>query len=152
MDKFLHDKLSALFAPILQNFNADFVALELKGSKSNLVVRVIADQDGGITLPTCAAISRALSDQLDVADIVPGRYRLEVSSPGVDWPLKTARDFQRHLGREVNLRYREGGETVATVEGTIQAVSDAEIVIAEKSRSVAIPLPQVEVGKLKLKW
>jgi ribosome maturation factor RimP len=151
MDKFLHNQLSALIAPILQNFNADFIALELKGSKTNLVVRVIADQDGGISLPTCAAISRALSDQLDVADLIPGRYRLEVSSPGVDWPLKTARDFQRHLGREVSLRYRDG-EAVTTVEGTIQTVSDAEIVVAEKSRNVSIPLPQIEVGKLKLKW
>ncbi len=151
MDKFLHNKLNALIAPVLQNFNVDFIALELKGSKANLVVRVIADQDGGITLPTCAAISRALSDQLDVADVIPGRYRLEVSSPGVDWPLKTARDFHRHLGREVNLRYRDG-EAATTVEGTIQVVSDAEIVIAEKSRNVSIPLPQVEVGKLKLKW
>ncbi len=151
MDKFLHNKLNALIAPVLQNFNVDFVALELKGSKTNLVVRVIADQDGGISLPTCAAISRALSDQLDVADVIPGRYRLEVSSPGVDWPLKTARDFQRHLGREVNLRYRDG-EAATTIAGTIQAVSDAEIVIAEKSRNVSIPLPQIEVGKLKLKW
>ena len=151
MDKLLHNQLNALIAPVLQNFNVDFIALELKGSKSSLVVRVIADQDGGITLPTCAAISRALSEQLDVADIIPGRYRLEVSSPGVDWPLKTARDFQRHLGREVNLRYRNG-ETTTAVEGTIQAVSDTEIVIAEKSRNVSIPLPQIEVGKLKLKW
>ncbi len=147
----LHDKLHALIAPVLQNFNVDFVALELKGSKNNLVVRVIADQDGGITLPTCAAVSRALSGELEVADIIPGRYRLEVSSPGVDWPLKTARDFQRHLGREVNLRYRDG-ETTTAVEGTIHAVSDAEIVIAAKSDHVSIPLPQVEVGRLKLKW
>ncbi len=147
----MYDKLHALIAPVLQNFNVDFIALELKGSKRNLVVRVIADQDGGITLPACAAISRALSEQFDVADIIPGRYRLEVSSPGVDWPLKTARDFQRHLGREVNLRYRDG-ETAAAVEGTIQTVSGEEIVIAEKSRNVAIPLQQIEVGKLKLKW
>lgn len=147
----MHNKLNALIAPVLQNFNIDFIALELKGSKTNLVVRVIADQDGGISLPTCAAISRALSDQLDVADIIPGRYRLEVSSPGVDWPLKTARDFQRHLGREVSLRYRDG-EAITTVEGTIQTVSDAEIVIAEKSRNVSIPLPQIEAGTLKLKW
>jgi hypothetical protein len=49
------------------------------------------------------------------------------------------------------LRYRDG-EAVTIVEGKIQTVSDAEIVIAEKSRSVSIPLPQVEVGKLKLKW
>lgn len=147
----LHDKLRALIAPVLQNFNVDFIALELKGSKRNLVVRVIVDQDGGIALTTCAAISRTLSSQLDVADIIPGRYRLDVSSPGVDWPLKTVRDFQRHLGREVSLHYRDGESTIAA-EGTIQAASDAGIVIAVGSQIVSIPLPQIEVGKLKLKW
>lgn len=147
----LHDKLRALIAPVLQNFNVDFIALELKGSKRNLVVRVIVDQDGGITLAACAAISRALSSQLEVADIIPGRYRLDVSSPGVDWPLKTVRDFQRHLGREVSLHYRDGESTIAA-EGTIQAASDAGIVIAVGNQIVSIPLPQIEVGKLKLKW
>jgi ribosome maturation factor RimP len=148
----LHDKLHALIAPVLQNFNVDFVALELKGSKRNLVVRVIVDQDGGITLSTCAAISRTVSHQLEAADLIPGRYRLDVSSPGVDWPLKTARDFQRHLGREVSLHYRDGETTVA-VEGTIQSASDAEIVIvAKEGQNVSVPLPQVEAGKLKLKW
>jgi ribosome maturation factor RimP len=147
----LHDKLRALIAPVLQNFNADFVALELKGSRQNLVVRVVADQDGGITLPTCAAISRALSTELEVADIIPGRYRLEVSSPGTDWPLKSKRDFERNLGRQVNLHYRQD-ETAASIEGTIQQVSETEIVVASENGSVSVPLASVEVGRLKLKW
>jgi ribosome maturation factor RimP len=147
----LQDKLHALVAPVLQNFNVDLVALELKGSKRNLVVRVLADQDGGITLPTCSAISRALSSALDVADIIPGRYRLEVSSPGVDWPLKTRRDFERHLGREVNVRYRDG-DAAAALEGIIQAVSETEVVVATPGQNVAIPLANIEVGKIKLKW
>ncbi|MDZ7289098.1 MAG: ribosome maturation factor RimP [candidate division KSB1 bacterium] len=147
----LREKLHALIAPVLQNFNADFVALELKGSKSNMVVRVVVDQDGGITLPTCAAISRALSDEFDAADIIPGRYRLEVSSPGVDWPLKTRRDFQRHLGRQVNLRYCAGPARLS-VEGTIASVSDTEVVIASEEGSVVVPLSNIEVGKIKLQW
>jgi ribosome maturation factor RimP len=147
----LHDKLRALIAPVLENFHADFVALELKGSRQNMVVRVVADQDGGITLPTCAAISRALSTELEVADIIPGRYRLEVSSPGTDWPLKSKRDFERNLGRQINLQYRHD-ETAASIEGTIQHVSETEIVIASENGSVAVPLASVEVGRLKLKW
>ena len=147
----LQNKLLALVAPVLQNFNVDLVALELKGSRQNLVVRVIADQDGGITLPTCSAISRALSGELDAADIIPGRYRLEVSSPGVDWPLKTKRDFERHLGREVSLHYRDGDVT-AVLEGSIHTVSETEVVVAAPSQNVAIPLANIEAGKMKLKW
>jgi len=147
----LHDKLLALVVPVLRQFDVDLIALELKGSKHNLIVRVVADQDGGISLPTCAATSRALSAALDVADIIPGRYRLEVSSPGVDWPLKTQRDFARNLGRQVNLQYQQG-ETTASIEGTIQTVSDEEVTIVSGSRSVAVPLTSVNAGKLKLKW
>jgi ribosome maturation factor RimP len=147
----LYDKLRSLIAPVLQSFNADFVALELKGSKQNLVVRVIADQEGGITLQTCAAVSRALSDELDVADILPGRYRLEVSSPGVDRPLQTMRDFQRNIGRQAHLRYQQG-EKIESVEGSIQAVSDAEVAIASGNDIISIPLSAIALAKLKLKW
>jgi len=147
----LHDKLHALIAPILHNFKVDFVALELKGSKHNLVLRVVADHDGGITLPTCAAISRALAAELEAADIILGRYRLEVSSPGTDRPLKTKRDFERNLGRQVNLQYRLE-EASASVEGAIQQVSETELVITSENQSVVVPLASVEAGKLKLKW
>jgi ribosome maturation factor RimP len=147
----LHDKLQSLIAPVLQNFNVDFVALELKGSRHNLIVRVIADQEGGITLETCAAISRALSEAFEVTDPIPGRYRLEVSSPGVDRPLKTARDFQRNIGRRVNLHYKLG-EGTESIEGTIQEVSKAEVVVATDSGARSIPLSSIATAKLKLKW
>jgi len=147
----LHDKLHALIAPVLQNYNVDFVALELKGGKQNKIVRVVVDQDGGIPLDTCTAISRALSTELEVADIIPGRYRLEVSSPGTDWPLQSQRDFERNRSRLVNLEYRQG-ETTAAVEGNIEQVTDTEITIASAAGSVAVPLVNVQVGRLKLKW
>jgi len=147
----LHDKLHALIAPVLQNFNADFVALELKGGKQNMLVRVVVDQDGGILLDTCTAISRALAIELEAADIMPGRYRLEVSSPGTDWPLKSQRDFERNRGRLVILEYRQG-ETTAAVEGSIEQVTDTEITIASAAGSVVVPLAGVQVGRLKLKW
>jgi len=147
----LHDKLHALITPVIQNFNADFVALELKGGKQNMLVRVVVDQDGGIPLDTCMAISRALSAELEVTDIMPGRYRLEVSSPGTDWPLKSRRDFERNRGRLVELEYRQG-ETTASVEGSIEQVAETEVTIASAAGSVVVALADVQVGRLKLKW
>ena len=147
----LHDKLHALIAPILQNHQVDFVALELKGSKQNQLVRVVVDQDGGIPLDTCTVISRALSAELEVADLMPGRYRLEVSSPGTDWPLKTARDFARNRGRLVQVEYRQDGN-VMQIEGNIELVTEAAVTIASANGSVVVPLASVQVGKLQLKW
>ncbi len=147
----LHDKLHALIAPILQNHQVDFVALELKGSKQNQLVRVVVDQDGGIPLDTCTVISRALSAELEVADLMPGRYRLEVSSPGTDWPLKTARDFARNRGRLVQVEYRQDGN-VMQIEGNIELVTEAAVTIASANGNVVVPLASVQVGKLQLKW
>lgn len=147
----LHDKLHALIAPILQNHQVDFVALELKGSKQNQLVRVVVDQDGGIPLDTCTVISRALSAELEVADLMPGRYRLEVSSPGTDWPLKTARDFARNRGRLVQVEYRQDGN-VMQIAGAIEQVTEDAVTIAAATGSVVVPLASVQVGKLQLKW
>jgi len=147
----LHDKLHALIAPILHDQQVDFVALELKGGKQNQLVRVVVDQEGGIPLDTCTVISRALAAELEIADLMPGRYRLEVSSPGTDWPLKTQRDFMRNRGRLVEVEYRQG-ETTAAVEGSIAQVTETAVTVASATGSVVVPLVSVQVGKLKLKW
>jgi len=147
----LREELLALIAPIVERFAVELVDLELKGSKSHLVVRVIVDMAGGVLVDTCAAISRAVADALDTRDLIAGRYRLEVSSPGTDRPLRTMRDFQRNLGRETLIRYRQG-DTSVEIEGTIHAVSETEVELASQSIAQAIPLASIEFGKLKLKW
>ncbi len=147
----LREDLLAILAPIAERFAVDLIDLELKGGKTNIVVRVIVDVMGGVLVDTCAAISRALADELDTKDIISGRYRLEVSSPGVDRPLRTMRDFQRNLGREILLRHRQG-DTVAEIEGTIHAVSETEVELICAGQPQAFPLASLEFGKLKLKW
>jgi len=147
----LREQLLVLVAPVAQKFALDLVDLELKGSKNNLIVRAIVDKDGGIGVDACAALSRALADEFDTRDAIPGKYRLEVSSPGLDRPLRSRRDFQRHLGREVVVRWR-AGEDMAETEGIIHAVGEAEIEIATPGENRKIPLAELELGKLKIKW
>lgn len=147
----LREDLQAVLAPIVERFAVELIDLELKGGRANVVVRVVVDVVGGVLIDTCAAISRALADELDTKDIISGRYRLEVSSPGADRPLRTMRDFQRNLGREILLRHRQG-DTVAEIEGSIHAVSETEIVLVCAGQPQAFPFANLEFGKLKLKW
>ena len=147
----LRDRLQSLIAPIVERFSADFLDLEIKGSKNNVVVRVIVDAEGGIGVETCAAISRALADELDMADAIASRYRLEVSSPGLDRPLRTPRDFQRNLGREVRIRHRRG-DVFAETEGTIQSISENGIALATSAETYDIAFADIEFGKIKMKW
>jgi ribosome maturation factor RimP len=109
------------------------------------------DADGGINIDACAALSRALADELDSKDVLPGKYRLEVSSPGIDRPLHSQRDFQRNLGREATIRWQQA-ESLTEIAGTIYAVTDAEVEIISQGEHQKIPLAKIESGKIKIKW
>ena len=75
------------------------VDLELAGPINRQTVRLLVHKDPGITLADCESISREVADILDVEDLLPGRYRLEVTSPGLDRPLQSDRDFNRASSR-----------------------------------------------------
>ena len=145
------EELLALVAPVMQKLAFELIDLELKGSKHNLIVRIIADTAGGISIDDCATLSRALADVFDSQDAIPGKYRLEVSSPGIDRPLRSRRDFERNLGREAWIRRRQG-ESAAEIEGKIQAVTEAAVEIAAPEQSHLIPLAEIELGRIKVKW
>lgn len=147
----LRAELHAAVAPIVERFAVELIDLEVKGGKSHVHVRVIVDVMGGVLVDTCAALSRAIADEFDTKDLLSSRYRLEVSSPGVDRPLRTPRDFQRNLGREVRIRHQQN-DAVVEIEGTIHAVSETEIELACAGATQTIPFARLEWAKLKLKW
>ena len=147
----LHAELLPVVTSVVQRFACDLVDLELKGSKYNLIVRAVVDTEGGINIDACARLSRALADEFDSKDLLPGKYRLEVSSPGIDRPLRSRRDFQRNLGREATIRWQQAG-TVIEIAGTIQGVTYAEVEISSQGESRTIPLNEIEFGKITIKW
>lgn len=147
----LQHRLEEIVLPVLQSHGVDFIEAQIKGGRNNPIVRVIVDTDGGISLDRCATISREIAVHLDVADFFPGKYRLEVSSPGIDRPLQTLRDFERNTGRQVKIQYRQG-ETVGSIEGAIKGVTADEVEIASDQVSHFIPLPAIELAKIQVTW
>jgi ribosome maturation factor RimP len=96
------------------------------------VVRLIVDKVGGVTIDECADLSRRMSADLDMVDVLAGRYTLEVSSPGLDRPLKTAADFRRKFGRAVSVRYKAAPDQTEIVEGEIGEVNEDSVMIGER--------------------
>jgi ribosome maturation factor RimP len=94
----LGHQLSAQLAPIVKDHGAILVDVEIAGSKSQPSIRILVHKDPAISLAACEQISREVADYLDVEDPLPGRYRLEVTSPGLDRPLVTDGDFTRAKG------------------------------------------------------
>ena len=104
-------------------------------------------------MDVCAEISRDLSAELDVADIIDHAYTLEVSSPGLDRPLKTARDFQRYIGRAAKVKTREPLAGQRNFHGRIAAVTDdasAVSIVADDGVTHTIPLAVIAKANLKI--
>jgi ribosome maturation factor RimP len=113
-------------------------------SSRRQIVRIVIDKVGGISVEDCAEVSRRVSADLDMAEAIPGRYTLEVSSPGLDRPLKTAADFRRKVSRAVSVRLAEPGLPPEAVEGTIDAVTDDSVTVGGQ----ILPLDRIVEAKL----
>ena len=99
------DTVRAIAEPVIEKLNAGIELIEVEYVKegADWYLRLYIDKEGGVTLDDCQLVSEALNDILDETDPVKGKYIFEVSSPGIDRPLKTDRDFERYRGTDVEV-------------------------------------------------
>ena len=129
-------RIAELLRPSLTHLGVELVDVRWSGRGRGAVLRVIIDRAGGVTLDDCERVSNAASAVLDAADPIPSTYRLEVSSPGAERPLRSVDDWRNALGRRVNVRLRSGeGERV--LEGTLLSLS---IAVAEVEGSAELEM------------
>ena len=147
----MKENLEKLLVPILAAENAELVEMQINGKAGNQTIKVFIDCEGGTTLERCTKISREFSDKLEVEDVIPGRYRIEVSSPGLDRPLKKMQDFSRNLNREVDVVYEDAME-LKSFRGKIVDVSNEAVQLQGKKEFMAIPISKIKNGKLSLPW
>lgn len=88
---------------LLGESGLELVDQEFRREGRGWVLRLFIDKPGGVSLDDCAAVSRELGDQIDVEDLIPSSYTLEVSSPGLDRPLKKEEDFLKQIGKMIEL-------------------------------------------------
>lgn len=125
----LAGRLAALVETVLIRYGVELVELVHHAGRHQ-TVRVLVDKAGGVTVDDCAAVSRRLSADLDAADLIPGRYTLEVSSPGLDRPLHTPADFRRKVGKRITLRYADAEGRRRLLTGAIDAIDDSGVTVA----------------------
>lgn len=148
----LPGRLVELAEPVAADQGIDLVDVEVKGPRNRRVVRLVADADGGLDIDRIAKLSRAVGDAID--DVVPGTYTLEVTSPGTDRPLRRLRDFERNVGREVRIQRTQAASQDAPgeVTGTVTSATDGVVVLDVKGDEVAVPIEDVDHGKVQLPW
>ena len=125
------ERVRELVGPALAACDLEVVDVEHRAA----VLRVSIDRPGGVDLDTISTASRLVSEELDRHDVVPGRYVLEVSSPGVERPLRTSEHFRRFVGSTVAVRTRPGTEGDRRIEGVLESADDSGIVVAGRRLS-----------------
>lgn len=126
--------ITDLVKPSLTHLGIELVDVRWSGPGRSAVLTLVIDRPGGVTLEDCERASSAVGPVLDAYDPLPGSYRLEVSSPGAERPLKTHLDWSRALGRRVNVRYRTG-DADTVVEGRLVSVSESDVEVEVRHRS-----------------
>ncbi len=143
-------RLRAVVEPIARAHGADVVSIELK-NESGWVLRVYVEKTGteGADLELCANISRDLSPALDVADIIPQHYNLEVSSPGLERPLHGEADFKRFVGRKAKIKLRhDSASTQKVFVGELGPITGGKLAVVEGKRTHEVPLADIEKARL----
>jgi len=128
--------------------------VELLGGGRRRVLRISIDKPQGVSHADCELVSQQVGAILDVEDVVPGgSYTLEVSSPGVERPLKRPRDFQACLGKKARIVLTEPVDNQSCWEGTLTAFSDGGVTLeSAPGRLVRFDLRQVKKANLKFQW
>src|SRR5262245_45284013 len=125
--------------PIASDLGLDIYDIEQRGGTLRITLDTPAGSAGGVTLDTLALASRLMSKQLDQDDPIPSRYTLEVTSPGVERPLRRAEHFQREVGKVVVIRLSNVDHDERRVQGVILAADDEGVTIesSDGRRAVA---------------
>lgn len=117
------DRLHEIVTPILWTMGLELVDVECVGQGSRTVVRVYIDKPGGVTVSDCERAHVALSPALDVNDPFPHPYTLEVSSPGLDRPLKRLQDYRRAVGTQVSVKLKQPIDGQWRIIGVLEEVN-----------------------------
>ena len=156
-----------LAEPYVRDAGFDLIEVHCGREPSGWVVRLFIDSPAGVGetsgagaatsagkvgLEDCERVSRDVSAALDVADSIPHAYQLEVSSPGLDRPLRRERDFARFVGESARIRLIDGVEGRRNFYGTLRAAKDGRVEIACDGRSYTLPIDDIQKANLVPDW
>ena len=157
--------LWVLVEPHVTGAGFDLVELQSGREPTGWVVRLFIDRvptaleaslgdaaPSGPSLEDCERVSREISAALDVADVIPHAYQLEVSSPGLDRPLRRERDFARFAGQNARVRLVDGVEGRRNFSGTLRGAKDGHVEIACDGRSYELPIDDIVRANLVPDW
>jgi len=156
----LIESVRAAATRVATSYGLEIFDVQFRREAAGMVLRVLIDRPGpaaqaeeSVSVEDCAHVSRDLSAILDVEDIVPAAYILEVSSPGLDRPLRTADDYRRFAGRRAKIVMRERIDGQGFFKGRLGGVDGGDVIIdADDGRTRRVPLGVITRANLEVEF
>jgi ribosome maturation factor RimP len=145
-------RVRELVAPIASDLGLDLYDVEQRGATLRVTLDTPPGSPGGVTLDDLALASRLVSRELDHHDPVPGRYTLEVTSPGVERALRTPDHFRREVGKVVAIRLSDVGHDERRITGTLVAADDATVTVMVGADERTVRYDQIDRAKTVFEW
>ena len=141
-------RTEALLMPIIERNHFELVDVEYVREGSNWFLRAYIDKEGGFTVDDCEMVSRELSDLLDEEDFIPDSYILEISSPGLGRPLKKEKDYQRSIGKDVEIHLYQPLNKQREFTGELLAYDHDSVTIRTGETEMKILRSQISLIRL----
>jgi len=142
-------RIMEILDPILYESGLDPVEVTLRTEGGRWILRVTIDCEGGVTVDHCSRVSRELGVHLDVEDLIPVKYYLEVSSPGLDRPLKDEKDFERFSGRRVLIKMHQSVSGRKKIGGTLVGIVDGVVKVhLDDGMDMEVPIEAISSARL----
>ena len=142
----------ALVAPVVEASGLELVEVTFRREAGRKVLRVVVDREGGVDIDTISATAEQVSRRLDLEGFAPGPYALEVSSPGIERPLRRPVDFRRRVGDRVKVRTVSPIEGARNHAGALVSADAEAIVIATDGGELRVPYEQIASARTVADW
>lgn len=145
----LRQEIRAIAEPIVEAAGCALIGVLLTGDRTGTILRLAIDKPGGVGVSDCTRVSRQLSLEFDVEDPMPGAYRLEVSSPGMERPVERAEDFERFHGYRAVVRMApDFGRR--RFKGRLAGLEDGHVLLHAAREQHRLPLDRIDRVQLDL--
>ena len=146
------ERVNSLISNYLEKDSIELIDITYKREQGGMVLRLLVDTPQGITVDECERLNNFLSELLDKEDVISEHYTIEVASPGLDRPIVTDRDFQRVLGKMLDITTYQAIDERKTHEGSLLGMDKDKIVIESGGVSTVIPRNLIARARLKIEF
>ena len=146
----MQEQLDNLINSVVTGLGFQVWGYEYRPQSESALLRIFIENEGGVSIDHCTKVSRQIGAALDVEDIIPVAYILEVSSPGIDRVLFTQEQYADYVGEQVKVRTRSPIEGRRNFRGVIESIGDAEVNVKVDNDTFVIPFNVVDRARLVL--